>query len=197
VIDQTLLKPASYQAMGSEVLLKNGQSSRYGLGFSIRSDGGHRALEHGGEVSGFTAENIIYPDDRASVTVLTNEDAVGAAGDIARRITPLLFAVQDAEAAQYTQKMRAIFEDLQKGKIDRSLFTSNCNAYFTDQAIADMAASLGPLGAPQSFTQTARSERGGMTFRGYQVRAGQKMIVITVRTMPDGRIEQYQIAAGG
>jgi D-alanyl-D-alanine carboxypeptidase len=197
VIDQSLLKPASYQAMATEVLLKNGLSSRYGLGWSIRNDGGRRALEHGGEVSGFTAENVIYPDDRASISVLTNQDAVGASSDIARRIAPLLFTVQDAEAAQYLQKIRAIFEELQKGKIDRALFTSNCNAYFTDQAIADMAASLGPLGAPQSFTQTSKSERGGMTFRGYQVRAGQKTIVITVRTMPDGHIEQYQIASGG
>jgi CubicO group peptidase (beta-lactamase class C family) len=197
LINQTLLKPASYLAMGSEVLLKNGQSTRYGLGVTIRNDAGHRALEHGGEVSGFTAENVIYPDDRASITVLTNQDAVGAASDIARRITPLLFAVQDADAAQYLQKMRAIFEDLQKGKIDRALFTSNCNAYFSDQAIADMAASLGPLGAPQSFTQTSKSERGGMTFRGYQVRLGQKTLSITVRTMPDGHIEQYQIASGG
>jgi CubicO group peptidase (beta-lactamase class C family) len=197
MINQTLLKPASHQVMASEVLLKNGQSTRYGLGVSIRSDAGHRALEHGGEVSGFTAENIIYPDDRASITVLTNEDAVGASSDIARRITALLFAVQDAEAAQYQQRMLAIFEGLQKGKIDRALFTPNCNAYFSDQAIADMAASLGPLGAPQTFTPTSKSERGGMTFRGYQVRFGQKTLVITVRTMPDGHIEQYQIASGG
>jgi hypothetical protein len=93
--------------------------------------------------------------------------------------------------------MLAIFEGLQKGKIDRALFTPNCNAYFSDQAIADMAASLGPLGAPQTFTPTSKSERGGMTFRGYQVRFGQKTLVITVRTMPDGHIEQYQIASGG
>jgi hypothetical protein len=197
MINQALLKPASYQTMGAEVLLKNGQSTRYGLGVSVRNDAGHRALEHGGEVSGFTAENIIYPDDRAAITVLTNEDAVGASSDIARRITTLLFAVQDAEAAQYQQKMLAIFQDLQKGKIDRALFTANCNAYFSDQAIADMAASLGPLGAPQTFTPTSKSERGGMTFRGYQVRFGQKTLVITVRTMPDGHIEQYQIASGG
>jgi CubicO group peptidase (beta-lactamase class C family) len=197
VINQALLKPASYQSMGAEVLLKNGQSTRYGLGVSVRNDAGHRALEHGGEVSGFTAENIIYPDDRAAITVLTNQDAVGASGDIARRITALLFAVQDAEATQYQQKMLAIFENLQKGKIDRALFTPNCNAYFSDQAIADMAASLGPLGAPQTFTPTSMSERGGMTFRGYQVRLGQKTLSITVRTMPDGHIEQYQIASGG
>jgi hypothetical protein len=99
--------------------------------------------------------------------------------------------------AQYQQKMRAIFEDLQKGKIDRALFTANCNAYFSDQAIADIAASLGPLGTPVTFTPTAKSERGGMTFRGYQVRFAQKTVMITTRTMPDGRIEQYQIAAGG
>ena len=197
VLDQKLMKPASYLAMGSETLLRTGQSTRYGLGVRVVSDAGHRALEHGGEVSGFTAENVIYPDDRAAITVLTNQDAVGAATDLGRRIVPIIFPVaQDADQAQWLQTVRGIFDGLQKGQLNRTLFTDNCNAYFTDQAIADMASSLAPLGTPSSFMQTGRSERGGMTFRGYQVRFAQKTLSITVRIMPNGKIEQYQIAVG-
>jgi CubicO group peptidase (beta-lactamase class C family) len=196
VLDQKLMKPASYRAMAAETLLNNGQSTRYGLGVRVITDAGHRGLEHGGEVSGFTAENVIYPDDRSAITVLTNEDAVGAATDLGRRLTPIIFPTpQDADAPKVLQVVRGVFEGLQQGKLDRSLFTDNCNAYFTEQAIQDMAASLGPLGVPTAFTQTGRSERGGMTFRGYQVRFGQKTIVITVRIMPNGKFEQYQIAA--
>jgi CubicO group peptidase (beta-lactamase class C family) len=138
VIDQKLMKPSSYRAMAAEVLLNNGQATRYGLGVRIITDQGHRGLEHGGEVSGFTAENVIYPDDRAAITVLTNQDAVGAATDLARRITPVIFPVaQDADMPKFLQSVRGVFDGLQKGQIDRSLFTANCNAYFTDQAVQD------------------------------------------------------------
>ena len=61
--------------------------------------------------------------------------------------------------------IRKVYDGLQQGKIDRALFTDNCNFYFTDQALKDYAGSLGPLGAPQSFTQPDSSLRGGMTER--------------------------------
>jgi len=57
----------------------------------VNSQGGHRAISHGGEVSGFTAQNTIFPDDRAAVVVLTNQDAASASGAIASGIAPLLF----------------------------------------------------------------------------------------------------------
>ncbi len=55
---------------------------RYGLGVRVSSSNGHRVLEHGGEVLGFIAENIVMPDDKIAVVVLTNQDASEAAGGI-------------------------------------------------------------------------------------------------------------------
>ena len=51
--------------------------------------------------------------------------------------------------------MRKVYDGLQQGKIDRSLFTDNCNSYFTEQALKDYASSLGPLGVPEAFTNIA------------------------------------------
>src|SRR5690349_14629764 len=51
-IAQTVLKPASYRTMQSEVVLTNGVGARYGLGLSIGVVDGHRRVSHGGEVSG-------------------------------------------------------------------------------------------------------------------------------------------------
>ncbi len=51
IIDQKLLKPASYREFATDTLLKNGLSTHYGLGVDVNSQGGHRALSHGGEVS--------------------------------------------------------------------------------------------------------------------------------------------------
>ncbi len=195
VIDQKLLKSSSCRQMETEVLLKNGTSPRYALGLSIRNESGRRVLEHGGEVSGFCAENVIYPDERAAITVLTNLDATDAPADIARRIAPLLFPAQDAAEAKFLQLARRIFAELQQGKIDRSLFTANANSYFSEAALRDFAAGLSPLGEPLEFTQTTRSERGGMTLRAYQLRFPKRTLRITARIMPDGKFEQYQIAA--
>jgi len=95
VINQTVMKPASYREMQTDVLLKNGLDTHYGLGVDVNSQSGHRAISHGGEVSGFTATNTIFPDDRAAVVVLTNQDAASASGAIVGGIAPLLFATND------------------------------------------------------------------------------------------------------
>jgi CubicO group peptidase (beta-lactamase class C family) len=195
VIDQSLMKSDSYRELETEVLLKNGAGTNYALGIGVQRQSGHRALSHGGEVSGFTATNTIFPDDRAAVVVLTNEDAATASSEIAKQVAPLLFQRADAETQAELEKIRKIFEGLQEGSIDRSQFTDNCNAYFSKQAIDDFKNSLGPLGTPPSFTQTSYSDRGGMSFRAYRVEFPRRTVGITVREMPDGKIEQYQVMA--
>src|SRR5215813_8907430 len=195
IMDQKLLKPASYRELGADVSLKSGLATSYGLGVSVGSQAGHRTLSHGGEVSGFTAQNNVFPDDRAAVVVLTNQDAASAAGPIASGIGPLLFATNDPATPAKLEQARKIFADLQQGKIDRSLFTSNANAYFSEQALQDFATGLGPLGEPQSFTQASQGLRGGMTLRIYLVRFPQKTLRAWTYEMPDGKLEQYQIAA--
>jgi CubicO group peptidase (beta-lactamase class C family) len=194
MIGQTVLTPASYKQMETEVLLNSGVGTHYGLGIDVNMQSGHRALSHGGEVSGFTAENVVFPDDRAAIAVLTNQDAANASGLIARKITPLLFPTADAATEQKTQQARAIFEGLQQGKIDRSLFTDACNAYFSDQALKDFASTL-PKGAPIEFKQVGQSLRGGMTERTFAVNFPQKSLRVWTYEMPDGKLEQYQIAA--
>ena len=196
IIDRKLMKPASYLVLGTEVLLTDGLGTNYGLGVNVTSQGGRRALSHGGEVSGFTATNIVFPDDRVAVVVLTNQDAASAAGPIASGIPPLLFATSDAATATKLEQAKRIFAGLQEGRIDRSLFTENANAYFSEQALEDFKSSLGPLGTPQSFTQVSQSLRGGMVGRTYIVRFAQKTIRAWTYEMPDGKLEQFQVAVG-
>ncbi|HEY4101230.1 MAG TPA: serine hydrolase domain-containing protein [Gemmatimonadales bacterium] len=194
VINQAILKPASYRAQQTTVLLANGTSTGYGLGVDVGLANGHRLISHSGEVSGFTAENNIYPDDRAAIVVLTNLDATGASGQIANRIADVLFTAVDRDAERATAQARRIFDGLQHGTIDRSLFTDNANAYFSTQAVADFESSLGPLGAPTTFSPGGQSLRGGMTYRSFRIRAGNRNMVVSTFTMPDGKLEQYQIA---
>ncbi len=194
MIDQTVLKPSSYKEMETVVLLKNGAPTRYGLGIDVSMVDGHRVLEHGGEVSGFTAQNIVLPDDKIAIVVLTNQDAAAAASQIGNQLRSALLKSANPQDLKEDEKVRGVYDGLQRGKIDRALFTDNANSYFTDQALKDYASSLGPLGAPQSFTQTRSSLRGGMTERIYEVKYPAKNLVIILYEMPDGKFEQYLIA---
>jgi len=191
VINQALLKPGSYRDFETSVVLRNGIATNYALGVGVRREFSRRVLEHGGEVSGFTSDNVVFPDDRTAVVVLTNEDAVDASDQIASKVIPLLFPKEDA--TQEEARARAVFNALQRGQINRALFTANANSYFSDQALKDLAASLGPLGTPQTFTQSRHSNRGGMTFRLFTVKFPKQNLQIWQRVLPDGKIEQYQV----
>jgi D-alanyl-D-alanine carboxypeptidase len=195
IIDQKVLKPSSYKEFETEVLLKNGVGTQYGLGVDVTSESGRRVLRHGGEVSGFTSQNTVFPDERVAIVVLTNQDAVGAPAQIARDIAPLLFAVDDPETARKLDQARKIFAGLQQGTLDRSQFTDNANSYFSEPALKDFASGLAPLGTPQEFTQTGQHPRGGMLLRAYRVKFPQKTLQVWTYEMPDGKLEQYQVAA--
>ncbi len=192
---ESLMKPASYLAMETDTLLKNGVGTQYGLGMRVYSSGGHRVLEHSGEVSGFVAENIVLPDDNFAVAVLTNQDAIGAAGQIGKQIAEAFLHSTHVSDPKQDALVEKIFDDLQAGKIDRALFTDNANSYFTDQALRDYSSSLTALGEVQSFKQTSNSLRGGMTHLSYQVKFPQKTVGINIYQMPDGKFEQYLVAA--
>jgi len=194
MMTQTLLAPASWHAMETTIVRTDGVSTGYGLGVDIGTVRGHRMIEHNGEVSGFTAENVVLPDDSAAVIVLTNQDAAPAAGAIAQAIGPLLIATEDAQTTERTALVRGIFEGLQHGTIDRSLFTPDANAYFSTQALADFKSTLGPLGAPTSFAQVSQQSRGGMLERSYVVTFPKRSLRVWTYEMPDGKLEQYQVA---
>jgi D-alanyl-D-alanine carboxypeptidase len=194
MMDQKLLQASSYRELEREVQLNNGLGTHYGLGLSVGMEAGHRSVSHGGEVSGFTAENVVFPDERVAIVVLTNQDAASASGDIAHGIVPLLFENNDPATPQKLEQARKIFEGLQQGTIDRSLFTDNANAYFSEQALKDFASGLGPLGASQEFVQARQGLRGGMTLRVYRIKFPTKTLRAWTYEMPDGKLEQYQVA---
>jgi D-alanyl-D-alanine carboxypeptidase len=194
IINQTVLTPHSYKEMETVALLKNGAPTRYGLGVGVSMVNGHRVLEHGGEVSGFTAENIVMPDDKIAIVVLTNQDAAEAASQIGSQVRLAVLQSQNPQDQKEDEKVRKVYNGLQQGKIDRSLFTDNANSYFTQQALKDYASSLAQLGAPESFTQSGSSLRGGMTERIFEVKYPTKNLVIIIYEVPDGKFEQYMIA---
>jgi len=199
VIKQSLLRPSSYKAQQTTVLLGDGTATGYGLGVGIGTPGGRRRIAHGGAVSGYTTSNYVYPDDSAAIVVFTNiyPGAAGASGQIAGRIANIIFASVDTTEAGARDLARRIYDGLTKGTIDRALFTPAANAYFSQEVLSDYATSLSPLGAPSEFSSTGKSLRGGMVIRSYRIQAGDVVMDLTTMTLPDGKIDQYLISREG
>jgi D-alanyl-D-alanine carboxypeptidase len=195
LIEQSVLRPASYRALETAGRLANGTSSGYGLGVHVGSALGRRFIAHGGAVSGYLTANVVRPDDRGAVVVFVNAypGASGAEFKIADLIAKLVFERADADASVALERAKGVFAAFQQGKLDRSLLSPNANAYFTTEVVADFASSLGPLGPPTEFVETQRELRGGMSFRAYRVGCGSRTLNVTTRTLPDGRLEQYLV----
>src|SRR5262249_9709847 len=62
MMDRRVLRPESYRAQQTEVLLNEGTATGYGLGIGV-DRGQRRRLSHSGAVSGYTSMNVVYPDD--------------------------------------------------------------------------------------------------------------------------------------
>jgi D-alanyl-D-alanine carboxypeptidase len=196
-MNKSVLSPASYKEIETSFVTKDGKDTGYGLGIRVARPNGHLRLEHSGEVGGYVAENIVFPDDKIAIVVLTNEVASGAAGTIGAQVTALVLpGALPAEAAPdaVAEALPGILQGMAKGQIDRSKFTANCNAYFSEEALADFKATLAPLGAVKSVYRTGTSLRGGMTFGHYRVVfANGTTLIMNTYTWPDGKIEQFLI----
>jgi len=198
IINRTLLSSQSYDLMETPFRLKDGRDSTYGLGVHVRTRDGHLMIEHSGEVGGFVSENVVYPNERIAVVVLTNEVASSAAPKIAESIVPLLLQSrqpgQQTSADPFAAQLPAIVASLQAGKIDRSLLTSDASDYFSPDALADFRSTLAPLGTVATVTRTYSILRGGMSFAEYRVTfSGGTTIKVSIGLMPNGRIEQLMV----
>jgi CubicO group peptidase (beta-lactamase class C family) len=194
LIEHKLLSPGSLDTLMNPVRLKNGAPTGYAMGVGVSDANGHPMLRHGGAVSGFVSLNTVWPDEGAAVVALANMDGSSAPEWITDQIAPLLLAeTEDPPLAQQLAQARRIFSGLQEGQIDRSLLNPDADAYFTPQVLQDAAASLKPLGIPESFKQTSVELRGGMTYRHFQIGFKGKALHLSTFTTVDGKLAQYLI----
>ena len=195
LIERRLLNDASYRDLTTEIRLANGVGSGYALGLDVALDSDRRLLEHGGEVGGFTAQNLIYPDDGVAVVVLTNQDATHASGLIAEDLSRLMFVDDSPQAAAAVAEAKRILVGLQQGRIDDARLTANAKSYFTPRALADLRSGLAPLGKPDKFELKHTGHRGGLVTRTYEATFAKKTLRVVERSQPDGLIEQYTVSA--
>ncbi|HEX4242426.1 MAG TPA: serine hydrolase domain-containing protein [Steroidobacteraceae bacterium] len=195
LMNGSLLKPESMRELTTEQLLKGGTGTRYALGLSVEAlSGGHRRWSHSGASEGFLCWNAVYPDDRISITVLTNSTRREPMNEIARKIEDLLLAkATDPGAEDALEKAKRLMSSLASGKPDLQLMSPDLRAYFTSRAVEDFKVSLQRIGSLDGVVQVNHFDRGGMVFRAFRATGGGKVLNISAFMLPDGRFSQFLI----
>ena len=198
-LDRAVLSPQDWALQETPVKLSDGSTNGYGLGVFNGAEGGHRFIEHSGEAVGFLSENIVYPDDKAAIVVLTNSWSNEAFKTIAQKLSGIVLTAPtpDPADAAALEQVRATFDQVRSGTLDRSRLTDNANFYFTPTTLGDYRDSLAPLGTPRSFTQLGKARlRGGFVNRVYRVAFPSVTLVISTYAEPGsgGKLEQFLVA---
>jgi YD repeat-containing protein len=89
----------------------------YGMGFFLSQYRGHKRVEHGGNLDGFSAELAFLPNDNIGVIVLTNLDGTGLPNAIAYNVFDRLLGLDQTPWSQrYLQNETKARESEQEGK---------------------------------------------------------------------------------
>jgi CubicO group peptidase (beta-lactamase class C family) len=201
LLQKKFVSAKSYDEFTREVRLANGDYTHYALGLELGALDNIPTIYHGGEVSGFLAYSYLYPTRDAAVIICSNQDGTDLITPLEQEIARWVLepekreesaAMANAPRAELDQ-VQAIVEGLQAGKINRALFTSNANSYFTEAALADFKDSLAPLGKVKSVTRIYAGLRGGMKARAYHVQFETKTVTVSAYVTNDGLYEQFLV----
>jgi CubicO group peptidase (beta-lactamase class C family) len=96
---------------------KEESETSYGMGFFISQYRGHKRVEHGGNLDGFSAEFAFLPHDGIGVIVLTNLDGTGLPNAIAYNVFDRLLGLDRVPWSQrYLQQETKARESEQEAK---------------------------------------------------------------------------------
>ena len=198
-MNRSLIPAEDWIEQEKPILRADGRTNGYGLGVFNHYQRARHVIDHGGEAVGFLTQNTIYPDTRDAIIVFTNADFSGATDTITEGIEKIVLDSPEpaltAEGDRLTD-IRAIYDQLAAGKLDRSKFTSHLNDYFDATVLGDYRTSLAPLGQPKAIKALGSPRlRGGFVNRNFSIEYPDKTLTLVTYAEPgaSGRFEQYMI----
>lgn len=184
-----VLPPQEAAEEGAMTHLANGSVYPAGLGIFVSREDAPLRYYHTGQGLGFEAINLIYPESRVAIVVLTNTNVRPTYHKIADELAYLLVPPNKDEIFA-----RNLFARLVEGRPDRSLFGDDLNRYMTDAMLAQYRSTLGSLGPVESFATAGVHTTDGLESRDYDVTAGGHALKLHLLLLPDGRLEDASIA---
>ena len=180
------------------ILRSDGRTNGYGLGVFNHYQRSRHVIDHGGEAVGFLTQNTIYPDTKDAIIVFTNADFSGATDTLTEGIEKIVLDSPEPALSGEGDRLadvRAVYDALAIGNIDRSKFTKNLNEYFDATVLRDYRKSLAPLGKPTIKALGTPKLRGGFVNRNFSISYPTKKLTLVTYAEPGahGRFEQYLI----
>jgi CubicO group peptidase (beta-lactamase class C family) len=198
-MNRALIPASDWVEQETPVLRTDARSNGYGLGVSNHYDRERHIIDHGGEAVGFLTQNSLYPESKAAIVVFTNADFSRATDTLTEGIEKIVLDSPEPALSGEGDRIadvRAVYDQLAGGKIDRSKFTQHLNDYFDATVLGDYRTSLAPLGPPTSIKplRTPRL-RGGFVNRNFSIQYPNKTLTLVTYAEPgaSGRFEQYLI----
>jgi CubicO group peptidase (beta-lactamase class C family) len=187
LMDRSLLKPESYDALYTPTKLKNGAATNDSLGLAVWENHGRLGMAHDGGMLGENSKNSLWPSEKTAIAVLTN-NAWAKAGEVTNRIANVVLPPIAIEASA-----RAVFSAFQRGVIDRTMFTDNANAFLTPAVLADQKAGLAKLGPVRTFMFQGEYDRGGFHVLNWGIVTSKATLQVTEFRDSGGKVEQFVI----
>ena len=199
-MNRTLIPARDWGEQETPVLRTDGRTNGYGLGVFNHYARDRHIIDHGGEAVGFLTQNTVYPDTKDAIIVFTNADFSGATDTLTSGIEKIVLDSPEPALSNEGDRLaevRAVYNSLASGQVDRSKFTPNLNYYLDQPTLGDYRTSLARLGAPTSVTINRSPRlRGGFVNRNYTINyAGGKKLTLVTYAEPgaNGRWEQFMI----
>ncbi len=204
-----ILRAAQFAEMTKDRHIADGKiDTHYGLGVGVYRVHGHLMIEHGGNVIGFASENIMLPDDRTAIVVLTNSYEAPA-GAIARKIAALLVPALSSEpkkaqastrpvnpnAAQaaVVARVRAGLQELAKGTMPRSAMTPDFAHLMNARNRSRARAALARLGTIERIAWLSTRPRGGLDVTAARVTFANGSATALLYETPAHRIAELML----
>ncbi|MFI5296710.1 MAG: serine hydrolase domain-containing protein [Polyangiales bacterium] len=189
----------AYKLFSTPRRLADGRLTTYGCGIQTSTNkSGLEILHHSGQDSGFVGWSYLIPRTRSSVVVLSNRDDVGP-WDLVLDIVKLLnkehlpppLKVVGPPVIDVAKEM---FAAMQSGRVDRTRFGDDFNAFLTDAKIASASTRLRPIGAPTQVDVDVTQDRGGMEQTSVRFLFGTTKLTMLISRSLDGKVQEFSIS---
>ncbi len=172
----------------TRVALAGGKPAPTALGLFVDQENGLRRYYHSGQGLGFTALNMIYPDQQLAIVVLVNTSVGESTLRIADSIGYLLLPVSANDAFA-----RKVFAALQAGTLSRELLTGDMQKEWSARRAKTYRESLGGLGAVTSFVGRQPETLDALETHDYDVIAGGRALKLHLLLTSEGKLEDVTV----
>lgn len=189
-----LFKAETLEQMWTPVKLPDGTNTHYGFGWMITDLSGERAVGHGGDINGFNAYFVRVPSKHLAVAAFCNA-APGITELITARVLQVVDkslkpaepkGINDPDPAT-TTRLRKVFDDILKGKIDQSAFDSRTLSILQGR-LAPLQNEVGEDGPTRKFYLTSTEMRGPRKVLIYYALLETRAVQVTLILNEDGKI---------